>query len=650
VKSTRDASASLADSGSPVPLESVLCTEELNRRPTRPPDYETENRTLVSLAEALAESPRTILQTLADKILEVFQAGSAGISLLTKDDGGKRFYWPAVSGVWKPHIGGGTPRNFSPCGDVLDRNAPLMFRRLDRRYTYFLDAGPPVEEALLVPFYLEGKAIGTIWMVVHDGARKFDAEDMRQLSSLGRFASSAYQAVAFSDALQQKDETLRQNHTQLAHSLINLRQANLQAQDSRRAALNLMEDAIRARQAMESLNVELLESEERYRTLFESAPMAVFVCDHAGVIQHYNARAVELWGREPVRGVERYCGSLKLWLPDGTLLPHEKSPIVEVLRTGIPVRGVEVFIERPDGSRLPVLVNFSPLKDPSGEITGAIASCTDISVRKRAEEALREAQALLTDRAALLEQTVQERTAKLQETIGELEHFSYTITHDMRAPLRAMQGFGGILLNESGDHLTPKSADYLRRITDAAQRMDALIRDALQYTKILRGEITLSSVEPGPLLSGIVESYPTLQPAHVDIRVVEPLPAVIANEASLIQCFSNLLGNAVKFVAPGVKPQVRVWAEVIEPPAHLHTPAAPHALNVRFWFEDNGIGIAPECQPRIFDMFQQLDHSFEGTGIGLALVRKSAERMGGQVGLESELGKGSRFWLQLPKA
>ena len=190
-----------------VPLESVLCTEELNRRTTRPPNYEAENRALVSLVQELAESPRTILQTLADKILEVFDAGSAGVSLLTKEDGGKSFYWPAIAGVWKPHIGGGTPRDFGPCGDVLDRNTPLMFRHLERRYTYFLKVTPPVEECLLVPFYAKGQAVGTIWAIVHDDRRQFDAEDMRQLVSLSRFASSAYQAVASLNAFEQQGRT-----------------------------------------------------------------------------------------------------------------------------------------------------------------------------------------------------------------------------------------------------------------------------------------------------------------------------------------------------------------------------------------------------------------------------------------------------------
>jgi len=131
-------------------------------------------------------------------------------------------------------------------------------------------------------------------------------------------------------------------------------------------------------------------TEERYRALFASAPMAIFVCDRNAVIQDYNNHAVELWGREPVRGLEQHCGSIRLWLPDGTLLPHEQSPIGEVLRTGIPAHNVEVFIERPGGSRLPVLVNFAPLKNAQGEVTGAITSFVDITERKQAEKARRD--------------------------------------------------------------------------------------------------------------------------------------------------------------------------------------------------------------------------------------------------------------------
>jgi PAS domain S-box-containing protein len=192
----------LEHSDTPVALESILCTDELSRRPRRPPDYEKENRALIALIQALADSPNNILQTLANTILEVLHCGSAGISLLTRD-GGKRFYWPAIAGVWKPHIGGGTPREFGPCGDVLDRNRPLLFKHVERRYTYFEPVKPAVEEALLVPFHVSGKAVGTVWAVTHDERHRFDAEDKRQLETLAQFASAAYQTATSLDAFRQ---------------------------------------------------------------------------------------------------------------------------------------------------------------------------------------------------------------------------------------------------------------------------------------------------------------------------------------------------------------------------------------------------------------------------------------------------------------
>src|ERR1700733_12510106 len=182
------------------PLEAILCTEELHGRPWRAPDYAKENRALVALVSALADSPRTIFQTLAETILDITQADSAGLSLLTRDGKtpdvcGERFYWPAIAGMWNPHVGGGTPRNFGPCGDVLDQNRTLLFRHFERRYPYLKPVIPAAEECLLVPFHVAGKAVGTIWAIMHSDRRKFDAEDDRIMASLGKFASSAYQAL-----------------------------------------------------------------------------------------------------------------------------------------------------------------------------------------------------------------------------------------------------------------------------------------------------------------------------------------------------------------------------------------------------------------------------------------------------------------------
>jgi len=191
-----------------VPLESVLRTEQLYQRPSRPADYATENRALSALVQALADSPSTILQKLTDTILEVLKVGSAGISLLSKDE--QAFQWPAIAGVWHPHVGGGTPRDFGPCGNVLDANAPLLFTHPEQRYPYLQAATPLIDECLLVPFSVDGKAVGTIWAITHEGdlkGRPFDAEDLRQLESLGRFASAAYQAGEAQGA----DDALRES-------------------------------------------------------------------------------------------------------------------------------------------------------------------------------------------------------------------------------------------------------------------------------------------------------------------------------------------------------------------------------------------------------------------------------------------------------
>jgi PAS domain S-box-containing protein len=260
----------------PVPLESILYTEELQRRPSRSPDYQTENRALVALAQALTDSPHTVLQTLADTILEVFQVGSAGLSVLTAYDGEQRFYWPAIAGAWKAHVGGGMPRNFSPCGDVLDRNAPLLFKHFERRYPY-LQAAASATEALFIPFYVHGKAVGTLWVIAHDECRRFDAEDVRQLESLGRFAAAAYQAVRVR-----------------------------QASDSRRAALNLMEDAVQAQRLAENINRELCDEiieRQQAEALLQHQKEALEILAGAGpLLEVLNilARAVESQSRGPM--------------------------------------------------------------------------------------------------------------------------------------------------------------------------------------------------------------------------------------------------------------------------------------------------------------------------------------------------------------
>ena len=216
------------------------------------------------------------------------------------------------------------------------------------------------------------------WFIYDLGNRQWDIPRLREL--LG-------EVLAESTSID--DFQVEHDFEQLGRRtmLLNARRVHDPQRKSERILLAI-EDITERRRAEHAAR----ESEERYRTLFDSAPMAVFVCDRNAVIQQYNARAVELWGREPTCGVEKHCGSTRLWLPDGTLLPHDQSPVLDALRTGVPAHNVEVFIERPDGSRLPVLVNFAAIKNAQGEVTGAITSFIDITERKRAEEELRQAE------------------------------------------------------------------------------------------------------------------------------------------------------------------------------------------------------------------------------------------------------------------
>jgi signal transduction histidine kinase len=299
---------------------------------------------------------------------------------------------------------------------------------------------------------------------------------------------------------------------------------------------------------------------------------------------------------------------------------------------------------------------------------------------KRTQDALRESERELRQWNLELERRVAERTASLEETISDLEDFSHSITHDLRAPLRAIRSFAQILSEECLACGGSQAQDHIQRITGAAERMDKLIQDVLQYSRLSRSELRLESVDAQALLRGIIETYPAFQPPAVEIRIEGTLPPVLGNEAALTQCFSNLLGNGIKFVEPGTRPVVQVWAEPVpHPPQEPSSQPSSEPLSagpsrdkgldkgpdrgfdqgsgkgrdlpfVRLWFADNGIGIPPEAQVRIFNMFQRLDKSYDGTGVGLTVVRRAVEKMGGRVGLESEPGRGSRFWLELKAA
>lgn len=248
----------------------------------------------------------------------------------------------------------------------------------------------------------------------------------------------------------------------------------------------------------------------------------------------------------------------------------------------------------------------------------------------------------LQEYATQLEQRVTERTAQLEETNRELEAFTYSVSHDLRAPLRTIQGFANALLEDCGETIEDDCRNYVNSILDDAVQMNRLISDLLDYSRLTHTQINLQPTDLDEVVAAALKQLTaSIQEQQVQLRVASPLPHVIAHPSTLVQVIANLISNAIKFMAPGTHPQIDIFA--------THERQDNQGW-MRLWIVDNGIGIAPEHQDRIFRVFERLHGAerYPGTGIGLAIVRKGLDRMGGRVGVESQLGQGSRFWIALP--
>jgi PAS domain S-box-containing protein len=390
----------------------------------------------------------------------------------------------------------------------------------------------------------------------------------------------------------------------------------------------------------------------RLDALIASAMDAIISIDGNQRIVLFNPAAERMFGI-PAR--QALGENISRFLPEHARAAHARH-VEHFGKTGATARRMGALGEisglRANGEEFPIEASISRVEVNDGTLFTVILR--DITERKQVE-------AKLQAYADILEKTVAERTADLRQKIAELESFSYTLSHDLRAPLRAIQSFAGIALKEFGEKAGPASADLLQRVVRAAGRMDALIQDVLALSHLSRDQVTVAPVDVEKLLREIILERPELQPSRAEIDIQAPLFPVLGHEASLTQCLTNLLSNAAKFVAPGVRPHIRIWTETVQnrkPTATGDPQIAPSTIvarstsasSVRLWIADNGIGIPAEMHARIFEIFQRLPQStkYDGTGIGLAIVRKAVDRMGGMVGVDSESETGSRFWIELP--
>jgi len=369
-------------------------------------------------------------------------------------------------------------------------------------------------------------------------------------------------------------------------------------------------------------------------SIVESSDDGIISVDTDGTIRTWNRGAEQIYGYSAAEIIGK---SVSLLIPSER--SAEKSHLLERVNRGKRVHNFETVRLRKDGGTFDVGLTISPIFDAKGNVSGISSFARDITERKQMEDALREAQAKLQTHADELEREVAARTAAMRETIDSLEGVCYHIAHDLRAPLRFMQGFSALLLKSASGALDDQQKHLLERIMASASRMDTLTKDLLDYGRISHIALPCAWEELDRIINAVLtELSPDIERSRASVDCVKPMPRVWANGVLLRQILSNLLSNALKFLRPGVTPRIHVWATDGESVSQI-------------FVEDNGIGIAPEHQERIFKLFARLhdERDYSGTGMGLAIVQKGAQRMGGSVSVRSQPGHGSCFCVALPK-
>jgi PAS domain S-box-containing protein len=502
---------------------------------------------------------------------------------------------------------------FATYPQVLPRS--LLPRTMHEKGHQFTDGGL----VLFEPVTQEGKEVGSLYL--RNSFRGFYEQFWRYGIIVAAVLIGAFAAALILSALLQK---------RISEPILALTQASrriTENQDYSIRAPKLTQDEIGL--LTDAFNRMLGEIQENQTRLAEQARLlnlssdAIIVRDMHDIVVYWNRGAEEIYGWTRDEAV----GKAKAKLLHSEF-PEPLEEITTKLHRDQRWRG-DLIQTRRDGTQIVVSTRWVLDRDAKGNPARVLITDTDITVRKQAEE-------LMKSEAKRLDALVEQRTARLQETIGELEAFSYSISHDMRAPLRAMQGYAKALLADYQERLDPEATHYLDRISRSSNRLDSLIQDVLAYSRVTKDQISLHPVDLERLIDDILSSHPEFQAPQVRVTMEKPLHRVLGHEAYLTQCITNLLGNAVKFVPPRVVPEIRIRSERLDG-------------KVRLWFEDNGIGIDPSHHERIFQIFGQVypEKKYGGTGIGLAIVRKAVQRMNGEAGVKSGMDKGSRFWLIL---
>ncbi len=471
-----------------VSLDSVLITDELARRPSRPPDYEAENRALASLAQEMANSPGNVLHKLVEIALVLCRAHSAGVSMLEDELGNQVFRWNAIAGRLAVYQGGCMARDLSPCATVLDRDSVLLFRYPEHHYHYPMPIDPPMAEALLIPFHIAGKPVGTIWVIAHDEDRKFDAEDARVMQALAKFASSAFQVLHSLEAL--TVEMAERNETE--------------------KELRASEEALR-------------ESKDWLRTVIENLAEGLVVVDPNGETLDWNQAALHMHGyskrgEEPVL-FSAAVGLFELHRLDGTPVPVEQWPVPRLLR-GEEMRDYELaFRRKADGRERIFSYGGTLVRNGAGQAVMGLLTIRDVTGLKMAQQALIRA-----------------------EKLASVGRMAATIAHEINNPLAAAMN----ALYIAG--VNPSLDDVARKhLQIAGAELDRVAHMTKQTLGFYREGGSPTGLDVPEIVHGVLDIYrPKLQNKSVSVQTrFRSTARVQAIEGELRQVFSNLVANSI---------------------------------------------------------------------------------------------------------
>lgn len=379
----------------------------------------------------------------------------------------------------------------------------------------------------------------------------------------------------------------------------------------------------------------LIEREVPPEQLLEAAPDAMIVVNHRGTIVYVNGEAEKLFGYPRV---ELLGQPVEVLMPEGYRGGHaaHRDAYIGHPRTRPMGQALQIVARRREGGEFPADVKLSPLPTASGLLV--TAAVRDITDRKQAEEKLRTYARHLEE----LQASVERKNVELEQRNRELEQFAYVSSHDLQEPLRKIVAFGDRLKTRYAPALDERGLDYLARMQSAATRMQLLINDLLEFSRLTTRRRQFDPVDLSKIVQAtIADMDVTIERAGGRVDVGD-LATIDADPVQMRQLVQNLIGNALKFRRPGAAPEVKIWGKL--------APGKGDASMYELRVSDNGIGIDPKYAERIFTVFERLHprEQYEGTGIGLAICRKIAERHGGTIAVESEVGGGSTFVVRLP--